>query len=83
MMSLSSLRTQVKRLSQAWIQPGHVVVVKRHECQTEAELEALARAALGREWRPADLLIFSTVEEACPKRKHAHEDLIIIDARGD
>jgi len=84
-MSVSSLRTQVKRLSQVWSPAGQVVVVKVHACQTDAELQAKASAALGREWRASDLLILSTVEGPCPKgkRKHAHEDPIIIYARGE
>jgi hypothetical protein len=82
-MSLSSLRTEVRRLSQAWIPPGHVVVVRAHMCQSEGELDARARAALGRAWRAGDVVILSTVEEPCQTGTHQHIDDVIVHARID
>jgi hypothetical protein len=81
-MSVSRLRTEVRRLSKAWIPPGQIMVILAHACQTEAELEARARQALGREWRAQDVLILSTVEGPCPRGKHEHGDKVIIYARG-
>jgi hypothetical protein len=80
-MSLSTLRTQVKRLSQELIPPGAIVTVQRHGCEAEAALETSALDALGRRWRPGDLFIVVHVEGPCPQGPHAHDDRITISAR--
>jgi hypothetical protein len=82
-MSVSSLRAQVRRLSQAWTPAGHVVVVKGHACQTEAELDARARAALGRAWRAGDVVILIALEGPCETGTHQHIDDVIVHARID
>ena len=75
MVSLSSLRTEVRRLSKAWIPPGHIIVIQAHACQTAAELQAKARAALGREWREGDMLVLVEMTEDPARRRHHHNDI--------
>jgi hypothetical protein len=79
MMSTTSLRTSVKRLSQAVLPRGEVVVTHAHPCQRADDLEAQALRALGRPWRPGDLLITIEMVEPCPDEgPHDHDDEVII-----
>jgi hypothetical protein len=84
-MSLSTLRTQVRQLSQALHWRGEIVVMPMHDCQTTDELEAKAQAALGRERRAGDLLVCVEItEEPCPRRRHQHDgDTVILHHRID
>ena len=83
-MSLSTLRTQVRQLSQALYWRGEIVVIPIHACQSADELHAKARAALGREWRGVDLLVtIEVTEEPCPRGEHQHLDIPIIHGRID
>jgi hypothetical protein len=81
-MSLSTLRTQVRQLSQSLHLRGEIVVTSIHACQTADQVEDKARVALGREWRGGDLLVTIEVTgEPCPRRTHQHDDPIIIHPR--
>jgi hypothetical protein len=57
---------------------GAVVVMQRHPCQTEGDLEGQALAALGRRWHVADQLVIIDREDACPAGPHAHAADVII-----
>jgi hypothetical protein len=82
-MSLGTVRTELRRLAKALRVRGAIVVIPMHACQAADALEAQARAALGRDWRAADLLILSAVEGPCPSHPHQHPDQVTISPRTD
>lgn len=83
-MRAGSLLTRVRRVEGVFSPRGELVVVQRHSCQTDADLEARASAALGRERRRGDLLItIEITEDPCPKRRHQHHDHVIVHPRVD
>jgi hypothetical protein len=76
-MSVGRLLTRVERLAGQLTPQGQIIILHRHWCQLEPVLEARAVQALGRPFRPGDLLVIMEQEEACPVGPHAHEDAAI------
>jgi hypothetical protein len=66
--------TRVERLAGQLTPPGQIVVLHQYRCQSELMLEDQALRALGRPFRPGDLLVIMAREEACPVGPHAHAD---------